>query len=202
MESENGAAGQASLGALFERYAASLKRMLGTRSPQAGFKRVTADKDLDDLVQEAFLCALAFSRRTPTLLVTRAYLFTIARNLEIDRWRRRHNRVSLEPDGGAADAVSVCPDALAVEHEQREQAETLARYVKHLPTPLARVYETRFVQGLSQRDAAVVLGISRGQLRTIERRLLVGAIRELNDEARSESPAAHGSNHGTELAAE
>jgi len=177
MESENGASNQAPLGALFERYAPTLRRMLGTRGPQGNVRRISADKD--DLVQEAFLCALATSRRTPTLFVTRGYLFTIARNLDIDGWRRRQSQVSVELDGGSAETMTVCPEALMAEREQRAQAEALSRYVERLPSALGCVYETRFVRGLSQRHAAGALGISRRQLRTLEQRLFAGAMREL-----------------------
>jgi RNA polymerase sigma-70 factor, ECF subfamily len=179
MNLDDGRASQAPLAALFEKHARSLKRMLGRRSPRAGWQRVSADKDLDDLVQEAFLCALSSKQRIPAVPVTRAYLFTIARNLGIDRWRRLRNRISVELDGGFRQAELVCPDDQAAEHEQREQAEALARYVEQLCSRLFRVYEARFVRGLSQRDAAIALGISRRQLRTLEQRLFAGAIREL-----------------------
>ena len=122
--------------------------------------------------------ALSCSHQAPALPVTRAYLFTIARNLGIDRWRRRRNRISVELDGGS-EAVSICPDDLAAERELRAQTEALSQYVEQLPSSIARVYETRFVRGLSQRDAAAALGISRRQLRTLEQRLFAGAAREL-----------------------
>jgi RNA polymerase sigma factor (sigma-70 family) len=179
MNFDNGRASEAPLAALFEEHASSLKRMLSTRGLWAGFQRVSADKDLDDLVQDAFLCALSSSRRAPALRVTRAYLFTIARNLGIDRWRRGQSRIRVDLEGSSRESELVCPDDLAAEREQREQTETLARYVEQLPPQLARVYETRFVRGQSQRDAAVTLGISRRQLRTLEQRLFAGAVREL-----------------------
>jgi RNA polymerase sigma-70 factor, ECF subfamily len=179
MISENGTVCHPPLSTLFEEHASSLKRMLGTRSPQQGWHRFTPDKDLDDLIQEAFLCALAFSRRVPTLLVTRAYLFTLARNLDIDRWRRLRNRIDVPFDGSCEAAVTVYPDELATEREQREQTETLARYAEALPSQLARVYDARFVRALSQRNAATALGISRRRLRTLEQRLFAGATRQL-----------------------
>jgi RNA polymerase sigma factor (sigma-70 family) len=179
MNSNDAAANQAPLATLFEQHASSLKRMLGARGPHPRQPCVAADKDVDDLVQEAFLCALSSSQRVPALLVTRAYLFTIARNLGIDRWRRGRNRISVELDGDIRQAVTVCPDALADERERRARTETLARYVEQLPPQLSRVYETRFVRGLSQRDAAAALGITRRKVRTLEQRLFAGAAREL-----------------------
>lgn len=183
MSSENGAVQRAPLAALFEEHASSLKRMLGARNPRAQ-TRVRADKDPEDLVQEAFLCALSYARRAPTQPLTRAYLLTIARNLEIDRWRRRRGQTSVGLDTGRGEVAAVCPDVMAAEREQREQTETLAYYVENLSPPLSCVYEARFVRGLSQRDAAVSLGLSRRQLRTIERRLFEGAIRDLEGKQR------------------
>jgi RNA polymerase sigma factor (sigma-70 family) len=176
---DDAATRQSPLATLFEEHASSLKRMLGTHRPWAGRLGESADKDLDDLIQEAFLCALASSQRAPALPVTRAYLFTIARNLGIDRWRRGRNRISVELDGDFRQVVTICPDAQAAEREQRERTETLARYVEQLPPELSRVYEMRFVRGLSQRDAAVALGITRRKIRTLEQHLFAGAAREL-----------------------
>jgi len=172
---------EACLGALFARYAPSLKRMLSRRpvSAGAGFRSARADKDLDDLLQDTFLSVLACSRRVPSLRVTPAYLFTVARNLRIDRWRRRGERFRAEL-GDFNEATSVRLDEFEPERDQRERVETLARYTEHLPPQLARIYEARFVRGLSQRDAAAVLSISRGQLRTLERCLFSGAIQELS----------------------
>jgi RNA polymerase sigma-70 factor (ECF subfamily) len=53
-------------------------------------------------------------------------------------------------------------------------------YLRALPDELKQIHEARFVKGLSQRDAADALGISRQQLRTREARLRDGLRRLLD----------------------
>jgi DNA-binding XRE family transcriptional regulator len=53
--------------------------------------------------------------------------------------------------------------------------ENLAR----LPTELAAAYHQRYQLGVSQDAAALAIGISRQRLRTLEKKLLDGVIREL-----------------------
>ncbi|HET9930061.1 MAG TPA: RNA polymerase sigma factor [Polyangiaceae bacterium] len=168
---------EASLGVLFARHAPSLRRMLSRRRGSAPVGTRALDKDLDDLVPDTFLSVLLCTRRVPSLRVTPAYLFTVARNLCIDRWWRRGKSVCVEL--GGSDAAAVFPEEFESECDRRERAEALARYVEQLPPSLLSIYEARFVRGLSQRDAAADLGISRGQLRSLEQCLFSGAMSEL-----------------------
>jgi RNA polymerase sigma-70 factor (ECF subfamily) len=133
-------------------------------------------EDPDDLVQETFLHALRARSHLPLSSAKIPYLFAIARNLYIDRLRRRR-QVSVELDPQIAEHASLHMEER--EHELQECVERLARYAETLQPSMQLFYELRFVRGLSQRDTARELSASRRHVRTLERRLLSGAARAL-----------------------
>jgi RNA polymerase sigma-70 factor (ECF subfamily) len=104
-----------------------------------------------------------------------AYLITVARNLVVDSIRRHQSK------------------ALDVAYPQRTQldeadlyerhVEAVAAYVAGLPPELSAAFDARFVRGMSQRDAAVAMGVTRRRVRTLEKRLVTGAARELSGSA-------------------
>ena len=68
------------------------------------------------------------------------------------------------------------------EGEPWADAATMAlvrRYVDALDDPLRRLHRARYIEGLSQRDAADRLGITRQVLRTLEDKLRDGLRSEL-----------------------
>jgi RNA polymerase sigma-70 factor, ECF subfamily len=159
-----------------------LGRRLGGRPPGLG------GVDVDDLVQETF--ARAFTRGARNQLDQGQdlgpYLATVARNLCIDLGRKRSHRwrlvpldaVDLEVDlaqlGPAGDPADRPP---APYEDGAGSMTALTSYLGALPAELRLVYEARFVRGLSQRDAATELAVTRRQVRTLETRLLGGAAR-------------------------
>ncbi len=123
-----------------------------------------------DLVQEVFLRAfderarLAFNG----LLPYGPYLLQIARNLLIDDWRKQGRSPVTDvtqAELGLAPSLEVPADE---ELEWRRLKEATARYCGHLPIELQTFIQARFELGLSQRDAAIKLGVSRRQIRTWE----------------------------------
>jgi DNA-directed RNA polymerase specialized sigma24 family protein len=57
----------------------------------------------------------------------------------------------------------------------------VGRYLSLLPADLQRVHDALFVQGLSQRDAAIALGLGRQVVRTLASRLREGLRSALKD---------------------
>jgi DNA-directed RNA polymerase specialized sigma24 family protein len=55
----------------------------------------------------------------------------------------------------------------------------VSSYVDALPPPLRAVHERRFMEGEAQERAAEALGISRQNLRTLERKLVTGLRRAI-----------------------
>jgi len=148
--------------------------------------------DLDDLVQDVFVRAFAHRSTFDQSRALGPYLMAIARHLYVDRLRKRRYRTVPLHDLGLEVGESEGDDVAEVvfgsgdaglrceTHAHFEQRfQTLSEYLRRLPPLLTSVYEARFVRGLSQRDAASMLQMTRRRVRTLEARLLAGAAREL-----------------------
>jgi RNA polymerase sigma-70 factor, ECF subfamily len=126
--------------------------------------------DAEDATERAFLSALGaidrFSDRGATF---RAWLFRIAHNEVANalRRRRRHRTTTLDT---AADPVAPGDPWTAVEaaDERRLVREAISR----LPGDRRQVLVLRFVDGLSSREVASVLGRSEGAVRVLQHRAL------------------------------
>jgi RNA polymerase sigma factor (sigma-70 family) len=172
---------------VYRSHAKKLRRILRVNIGRAtcqstGEKRDNASPpsadEIEDLIHEVFARLLA-----PDSAVQLArdrdpvpYLVRMARSLYVDAWRRRRNTTPSSSQGAEnaflfEDAERWGQHLLAVE--------IIATYASRLSPELAVLYEARFARGLSQRDAAAWLGVSRRQVRTLEQRLLEGAQREV-----------------------
>jgi RNA polymerase sigma-70 factor (ECF subfamily) len=115
--------------------------------------------DIDDLVQEAYI-RLIRARETGRVTYIKAYLFTTARNVALDIFRRRKvvsiesiadpARLSAAEEGpGVAEAVS-----------RQQELDLLAESIRSLPERCRQVLTLRLLYGLSQREIALELNIS------------------------------------------
>jgi RNA polymerase sigma-70 factor (ECF subfamily) len=113
------------------------------------------------------------------------YLRGIARNVMVDR-ARRNGRELLVPeiqfDEAAASGSDPYPDIM-VEWEDPDAIAVARRFIQDLSPDLARVHLVRYVEGLSQREAAAQLGITRQMLRTLEGKLREGLREALRERA-------------------
>ena len=104
-----------------------------------------------------------------------ALVRVVARNTLIDHLRKRGRLGAREtpmPDEDLAPEDGqgpLAPDALLLSAEETRMADALLASLTEAERMLAR---TRFEEGLSQRDAADKLGVSRQNLRTLELRLV------------------------------
>jgi len=160
-------------------------RIAATGGAVAGLGRRPAD--LADAVQEVFLKAFSRGARA-SFDGTRdfgPYIASIARNVMIDR-ARRCGRELLLPEVDVDTAVD--PHAEIVARWEDPQAVAVAnRFIAELPPELARVHRALYVDGLSQRDGAAHLGITRQALRTLEGKLREG-LREALRRAHTPGP--------------
>lgn len=126
--------------------------------------------DVADVRQEVYERALT-GARADTLRSTRAYIFTIARNVLIDR-ARRAKIVSFEQVVDI-DAVDWGHDAFAQDRHMtaRDELRRAMIGLEQLPPRCREVVRLRKVDGLSIRETADRMGVSH---HTIERQLTLG----------------------------
>jgi RNA polymerase sigma-70 factor (ECF subfamily) len=107
----------------------------------------------------------------------RPWLYTIATNQAIDAQRRnkRHRMVSLDSRsvgagddaaGALADLVASGESAPALNLEQAERRDWIRQAVGELPETLRRTVTLIYYQGLKYRDAAEVLGVPTGTVKS------------------------------------
>lgn len=132
--------------------------------------RFPTDCDLEDVLQEALLRVLQAREKQP-LVSPKAFLYAVARNLALDRVRRRQltvgsGRVSINlldlPDESQG-----IPEAVA----RGQELELLTAAIQALPDRCRRIFTLRKVYGLSQQDIAQKLGVSE---HTVSAQLTIG----------------------------
>lgn len=123
-------------------------------------KRFPALGDQDDLVQEAFVRLLR-AKREGRLTSAKAFLFTVARNLAIDMFRRRQRIAHHEPLTELTELPALeesFDTATTLEHQRRQ--EVLVEAVVSLPERCREVMMLRHLDGLAYKEIAERLGIS------------------------------------------
>lgn len=137
---------------------------LYTKESDAVFRfcilRISDREQAIDLTQETFLRLWNAFQTDTRIQNERAFLFTIARNLIID-WYRKKKSVSLDAlmesdEGGGFDV----PDEAHLEIEERAEATRLLTNLKAIDPLLREAVYLRFVEGLSPGEIAEVLHIT------------------------------------------
>jgi len=133
---------------------------------------VAAD-EIGDVVQETFARAFAERARLAYdgLRDYGPFLSTIARNLLADRARRRGRELPLDLGGEWDEAP---PPAEEPAWASEALTKAVQSYLASASPELRAVHHERYVRSVSQEEAARVLGVSRQQLRTLEKRLRDG----------------------------
>jgi len=137
--------------------------------------RVREPSDAEDLTSDVFTRAFANIHRYrwqgKSFL---AWLYTIARNAVTDRRRRTRPTVELDNAYGLAQDGPTAHD-----HAVRgEQVDALRGAVKYLTSEQQEVLALRFVENMSSRQVANVLGKNEGAIRALQFRAL-GRLRKL-----------------------
>ena len=111
----------------------------------------------------------------------RVWLFQIARNAiaESGRRRRRRREAPLEAAASVADSTDL--EATAVQDEATSSA---VRAISNLPADRRRALVLRFVDEMSTREIAGILGRSEGAVRVLIHRALRSVARDLGDGSR------------------
>lgn len=98
-----------------------------------------------------------------------AWLFQIARNLLID-YRRKKRELPLEDEGAIIGSLQ--QDSLAAQHQRADEIWQMHKAIDQLPDNLRGVTVLRFIEELSVREVAEVLGLSEGNVRVLQFRAL------------------------------
>lgn len=121
----------------------------------------TSDRELSlDLTQEVFLRYWNTLCRERVIKNSRAFLFTVARNLVID-WYRKKKTTSLEslfPEGG--EDKSALFSSGENEVETNVEAGYLIREINSLDEIYRDVVYLRYVEGLKPQEIGEVIGVS------------------------------------------
>ncbi|WP_108682554.1 sigma-70 family RNA polymerase sigma factor [Methyloceanibacter sp. wino2] len=129
----------------------------------------------EDLAQEVMLTLWRKAGLyAPERGTVSAWVFTIARNVRIDRLRRQSSR----PYEDIADLQLEAPDASGEEETEMRQRERLVgQALADLPPEQRRVVELSFVEDMPQAEIATTLGLPLGTVKS-RMRLAYGKLRE------------------------
>lgn len=137
--------------------------------------RVREPADAEDLTSEVFTRAFANIHRYrwqgKSFL---AWLYTIARNAVTDRRRRERPTVEIDNAFGLAEEGPSAHDRAV----RGEEVAALRGAVKHLTGEQQEVLVLRFVENLSSREVATILGKNEGAIRALQFRAL-GRLRKI-----------------------
>jgi RNA polymerase sigma-70 factor (ECF subfamily) len=136
--------------ALWNQFAAPLRSFVAKRAPR--------EVETEDVLQDVFL---RIQEQLPTLREADridAWIFQIARNVVADAFRRRTRREALYQRTAAEGATPVPDDD--DRSAEASLAGCLARMIAELPEPYREAIELTEIRGMTQSDAARLVGIS------------------------------------------
>jgi len=132
--------------------------------------RLGSREDADDVLQETFVRLARNRKRLGAVDNVAAYVFTVARN-EAARLARRSRRPGSRRAGCAGrENVPLAEDLFCEagddEVQAREAAESVAKALAGLETPLREIVELKVYAGLTFREIAEVTGLPQGTAAT------------------------------------
>jgi len=141
--------------------------------------------EAEDLVQDAFVAAVAESDALSAVDDVAAWLFTALRNKARDLWRhrevkRRSGEVDVSQDAMAEIVAAAGLDPLSLA-TQSELADALYEAIEGLPEELRMVIEAQVLDGLTFEDLSEATGISPNTLAARKRRAVARLASELRD---------------------
>jgi len=125
---------------------------------RAWLRRMIDADDIEDVIQESY-CRISGLADVAHILNGRAYLFTTARSIVLERIRRsRVVSIDTATEIDALDIVYDEPSAERITAARRELAR-VQRLIEGLPDRCRRIFELRKVDGFSQREVADRMGV-------------------------------------------
>jgi len=139
------------------------------------YSRVGNRPDAEDLTSEVFKAALRPLRLSSSPPEIRGYLTVTAQTVLANHWSVRFGIevTTLDPDTEAD-----CYDEPGDEVKAQRR---VAKILSALPDRYRHVLELRFLQSMSLREAAVVMGVSVGNAKVLQHRALRLAAQQLEE---------------------
>lgn len=136
---------------------------------RAWLRRMLDPPDIEDVIQEAY-CRISGLGDLDHIRSGRAYLFTTAKMLVLERIRR--SRVVSIETITEIDALNIIGDEPSPERiaAGRRELARVRRLIEGLPDRCRRVFELHKIEGLSQREVAQAITFSNTPSRTTWRR--------------------------------
>lgn len=136
--------------------------------------RLGAGADVEDLLQDLYLKTAALDGATP-VREPRAYLYRLASNLMMDRWRSTRRSAARDAAwrmtnhvAGPNEDIADAPSAEAVV-DGRQRLAALTRALDALPERTRTIFGLHKFEGLSYAETADRLGVSRS---TVEKHMM------------------------------
>ncbi|MCD4752894.1 MAG: RNA polymerase sigma factor [Anaerolineaceae bacterium] len=143
--------------------------------------RVSDIQDVDDLTSDVFMCLVErinrFSYRGRPIL---AWLYTIARNLIIDYYRRE-GREKLSPINEQLAANTIAPEEYA---NQAFSVQMLSEGLRQLTENQQEIIIFKFFEGYSNAQVAQLMGKPIGAIKSLQHRGLAALRRALESDAK------------------
>jgi RNA polymerase sigma factor (sigma-70 family) len=133
-------------------------------------RRFEHQLEIDDIVQEAYMRVLR-AREGGAMPSPKAFLFTTARNLALDRLRRHD--VSRTDLMGEIDSLHVLDECTGIPETvaRNQELALLTEAVQSLPARCRQILTLRKLYGLSHREIAQKLGLSES---TVSNQITIG----------------------------
>jgi RNA polymerase sigma factor (sigma-70 family) len=142
------------------------------------FFRNKAPNDVDDLTQRTFLACVEGRERFEQRASLRTFLFSIARHVLYEFYRRRRRDEVIDFGLSTAEGLDPSPSKLVAARDDRER---LLIAMRRLPVDLQVALELYYWEDLSTREMADALEVPAG---TVQRRLQRGRARLQQELAR------------------
>jgi RNA polymerase sigma-70 factor (ECF subfamily) len=152
---------------VFARYIDPIYRFL--------YSRVGNREDAEDLTSEVFLKATRqLDSQRPEASMAQ-WLFTVARTVLADHWRRFYRSGAPVPLDDAR--VGDIPEKSVAPSTSEENVRRVTALLEALPERYRRVLDLRFLRGYSIQETAQELGITPENVKVIQHRALAKAVR-------------------------
>ncbi|MEX0787715.1 MAG: sigma-70 family RNA polymerase sigma factor, partial [Anaerolineales bacterium] len=146
------------------------------------YYRLGDSAEAEDLTETTFLRVWeGLKRFQPGRVAFRSWLYRVAHNLLIDRYRARKPQGSLD-DMEIADSAPAPEASLIAKDESRR----LAQAIRGLKPEYQQVLTLRFIAGITHAEAALIIGCSQAAARVLQHRALA-ALRESLDRSPGEA---------------